>query len=375
MKKISLFTFFVICTAFLSCKGCSESEITSISNIETDFPVSEKLEFNNFNEYDIVNDNIIIEDSILWSFGEKDPSNFGFCYNLNTKEKISTIIMRGRASYEFIQTPSVRIVGDSVHFTTGLRQLTVKTFSKKDILENKLMAERVFSVTHIPNTISTNHNLVKLPNGNIFAKIDPAYTNKLNEDYEHNAKSVVVFNDNHINSYDIIDYDSFGIKNVQTDKEIKDMIKRTYALGQISVKGSEMAALFVGGQFILYTLDLEKGKILNEKRYSKLQYIKTRHGGGIANDMGLMILSMKSNDKYILCTVAGYFNEEDKKLNKRRLSLFVFDWNLNPLKRFDLPESSDELTVDYIIPIDCNAIYSCYSTDNGLVLSRADLNI
>lgn len=64
--------------------------------IDADFPITEKLEFKPFNKYDILDEgNCMIDDSILWYFSRYDNHNIGFCYDLRTGEKLSTIAMKG----------------------------------------------------------------------------------------------------------------------------------------------------------------------------------------------------------------------------------------------------------------------------------------
>lgn len=90
------------------------------------------------------------------------------------------------------------------------------------------------------------------------------------------------------------------------------------------------------------------------------------------NDRQIEILSMKINDKHILCFAKGFFSEKDKdsKLDKR--ALFVFDWELNPIKKFDLPYRENGY---YTISNDGRAVYFRENNEDGLVLYKADLNI
>lgn len=74
---------------FFSCNSTVKNQIIPISNIDTDFPVTEKLEFKPFNKFDIFERGFcMIDDSILWSV-EENEENFGFCYDLNTGKKLS----------------------------------------------------------------------------------------------------------------------------------------------------------------------------------------------------------------------------------------------------------------------------------------------
>lgn len=89
------------------------------------------------------------------------------------------------------------------------------------------------------------------------------------------------------------------------------------------------------------------------------------------NDRRLSIGIMKTNDKYILCTAYGYFSEEDKDAKLSKGAVFVFDWELNPIKKFALP---DNLHAFYSISNNCKSIHYCESKEDGLTLYKADLN-
>ena len=80
---------------------------------------------------------------------------------------------------------------------------------------------------------------------------------------------------------------------------------------------------------------------------------------------------MYSNKKYLFCIVDGYFSEEDKLNKKRKSAIFVFDWDLNPIKRYNLPDKGRL----YPISNDCKHVYEYSKTENGFALSRAALNI
>ena len=90
--------------------------------------------------------------------------------------------------------------------------------------------------------------------------------------------------------------------------------------------------------------------------------------------MNLNIQAMKVNAKYILCKVGGYFSEEDKEAELQKEAIFVFDWDLNPLKKFELPDLEDKLGY-YTISNDCNSVYFCEYNEEGITLYKADLNL
>lgn len=372
MNKKPKFLLFLIGISFFSCNSV-KNQIIPISNVDTDFPTSEKLEFKTFNKYDILEKGgYMIDDSTLWYFSRHDKDNVGFCYNLNTGEKLSTIAMKGKAAHEFIDCDYFlsRIAGDSIHLYTGLR--TIKTFAKKDIIENKPMNKRGFSVTTINDSIST-HRFIKLPNGYAVVPIGGAIDkNSFPEKYDINNKSIAIINNNEVKGYQTINYDSFDVKVPDSeDFGSKAVIKYAYLQSSIENRGNDLAVFSVHYQFILYTLDLNHGNVIKEKRYTNMQMGKSF--SLTTNDMRMSLSSMKSNDKYIYCLVSGYFSKEDKELEEQlKKALFVFDWDLNPVKRFELPYDENS---QYTISSDCKSIYIGEYTEEGLILTKADLNI
>ncbi len=113
----------------------------------------------------------MIDDSILWSV-EENEDNFGFCYDLNTGKKLSTIASRGRAANELTELEDFQIIGDSVQLYAYPNM--IKTFAKRDIIDNVPMGERKFTVTIAPDSIWVRR-MVKLPNGFVLATLMPAF--------------------------------------------------------------------------------------------------------------------------------------------------------------------------------------------------------
>lgn len=375
MKTKTQLLLLFISISFFSCNNTVKNTVTPILNLDTDFPTTEKLEFTPFNKLDILEEGFcVIDDSILWSIEERED-NFGFCYNINTGEKLSIIASKGRAANELTQFEAFQIIGDSVQLCTHPN--TIKTFAKRDIIENVPMGERKFSVTIVPDSIEVRR-MVKLPNGSVLATIMPALSeseqttmNKFNE------KSVAVFNNKEANYYETINYESFDLEKAK-DRELpaNDLIKCAYADGSMTVKDNAMAVFSVSHQFILYTFDIKNGNVVNEKRYTKMQRVESRDERSTSlrtiNDRQIEIESMQTNDKYIICSVRGFFSAADKESKQPQEAIFIFDWNLNPIKKFDLPYRENGY---YTVSNDGSAVYFRENNEDGLTLHKADLKI
>ena len=372
MKKRNQFILLVIGISFFSCNNATKKSIIPLSNIDTDFSVTEKLEFKPFNKYNILGDGICeIDDSTLWYF-EDSENDFGACYDLNTGKKLSIIASRGEAVNELSELEGLKFIGDSVLLYAN--RSTIKTFAKKDIIDNIPMEDRKCSVITTPEDIFV-HKMTKLPNGSTLATIRPPFEFEKKKINEINKKSVAIFNDNEANSYETIKYDSFDVEEAtRKQRDANELIKWAYAQGDIEIKDNDMAVFSVCDQFILYTFDLNGGKMANEKRYTKILRTEGEMSYMTTNDMHLSIEAMKVNDKYILCQVDGYFSEEDKESELQKEIIFVFDWDLNPIKKFELP-NPEEKEGYYTISNDCKSVYFYEYNDEGITLHKADLNI
>ena len=380
MKKRTHFLLLLICISFLSCNKAPKNQATPISDIDTDFPVTEKLEFKPFNKYDILEIGFcMIDDSTLW-FVNEGKYDFGSCYNLNTGEKLSIVASKGRAAYELTYLDAFNMVGDSVQFHTNRNM--IKTFAKQDIINNVPISDRKFSVITAPDSIKV-YRMVKLPNGSVLTTLQPAlYGFEKENTNEFNQKTVAIFNNKEANSYEIINYESFDIKKAEgSELPANELIKCAYTDGDIVVKDNDMAIFSVSHQFIIYTFDINTGNIVNEKRYTKMQREKSRDTSSMSttmttvttmNDKQIDIHSIKTNNKYILCSVEGYFSKDDKDSKLCKEAIFVFDCQLNPIRKFDLPNRENGY---YTISNDCKSVYFCEFNEEGLTLHKADLNI
>lgn len=360
-------SFIIIIILLCSCNGAknrNEEQNSTIMAINADFPTSEDLEFEYFNDYEMLETGYLrITDSALWHFTEMSRTAIGSCYDLNTGEKISTIGTRGKAKYEFVRQPSVlSFIGDSIQFTCFYQ---IKTFSIKDIIENKSLDSRGYSIVDIPSSFAIK-SMTKLPDGSIFTRLgSPVGTSQTRNDL--NKNSIVIINGDDVKSYDLgIDYERFGAKEWEMntggykDATYSDDIKNIYATGYERFNDDNIIVLSVLNQFTLYSFDINSGKVLKEKTYT----IPEESGGGYPeNNLRLSISGdMKADSKYIYCPVEGYFSEKDKKNKKRRTSIFIFDWDLNPIKRFNLPYTKNETI---IISEDCKSVYAVIDKDNG----------
>ena len=357
-----------------------------LSNMDTDFAVAELLDFELYKQLKVMHDNFIdddvmtgninvVDDSVLWYVEPFDREEVvSTCYNLNTGEPLAAIASPGKAPYEVEGLTGFKIAGDSVYFYEG-RQNTIKTFLKQEIIRNVPVKDRKVSVTTFPDSVWVSR-MTKLPNGSVIATIRPPFEFEKNSVNEINKNSVVVWNNQEMKGYQTIDYASFDVKKrKRTDISANDLIKWTYAQGFIETRGNDLAVIASSDQFMLYTFDVTTGKVLNEKRYTPVEYSNEEFCFLSTNDMQQSILALQANDEYIVCKVGGYFNAEDKEYEVYQEAIFVFDWNLNPIKRFDLPDLGQKGY--FSISNDARSVY--FNDFSGemftLTLYRADLKL
>lgn len=375
MEKEILFLLLLVSIVFGSCNDTAKKSTV----LDTDFPVTKKLEFKPsgelaigvFDEYSVAGSGIcVIDGSVLW-YVEDGKEDCGACYDLRSGKKLAVIARKGSAENEINELTGFKVTGDAVMLYEGRN--TIKTFAKKDILDNIPVEERKVTVVTAPGNLLVSR-MAQFPDGSVIATIRPPFEFEKGKMDEINNKSVAVFDNDEVKAYETIKYDNFDVKKA-TDKQIDahDLIKWTYAQGLIETKGNDMAVFAVSDQFILYTLDLNSGEV-NEKVYSFIRRTEEEMSFATTNDMILSVQAMKANDKYIVCKVEGYLSEEDKEIESRKEAIFVFDWNLKPIKKFELPEPEEKLGY-YTISNDCSSVYFCEYHEEGITLYKADLSI
>lgn len=378
MRKNLKVTLFLSLLLMLGCNsGAKKNQVIHTSDVYEDFPKSEKLNFELFNKFDIAADvsPCYIDDSVLWFFDYSDPNTLGSCYDMNTGKKLSTIGGIGRAGYEFTQFPhSIIISNNTVQFYTQRKDL--KVFSKKDIVENVPMGERKYSVDYFPDSLAISM-VLKLENGDILASIEPNPAPDQNTLYAQcklNNRDILILNDKEANSYDLINYESFENGNEETPESgewfgTKDKIKYSLCNGFIMARDNDLAVFTLFNQFAFNTFDIKNKKALKERRYTDIKESKDRNCG-TSNDLGLSIEYGVSNDKYIMFFVSGYFSKEDKINKIRKQAIFSFDWDLHPVKRYDLPKVNPMNSI-FIVANDASAIYLFEYKETELVLHKA----
>lgn len=378
MKKRTLFLSIIAPLLLSGCKAIGTT--TGISDLNMDFPISKKLELKFVNKYEVFSriHTCFADDSVLWVVNDyNNEENLGYCFDLNSGTQLSVLGNVGKAAYEFMRVHKILLDGDSIQFHTETD--AIRTYAKRDIVDNIPMPERKFSLTAALDSVFAVEK-IKLRNGSVLVTMHGgkysrgAFSDNSSDQYHNsalNSRMVALIDDSIANSFQTVDYKKFDLE-IGAHPELEHLdhkIKSAFATSHIGLKGNDMAVFSLWYLPLLYTFDLNSKKVVKEKLYSEL--LTDRFG--VINEMRLRNLNVKCNDKYIVCYINGFLTKEDKETRTFKNTILVFDWDLNPVKRFDVP-CSGGTNDPYFISEDCRSVYHWKSTDEGLVLSKAELS-
>lgn len=361
MKK-SLFLLVVI---FLIGCGPSIKHIDGIvSNIEKDFPVTEKLDFHKFAGFPITETGFsVIKDSTLWLMSFESNNTVGTCYHLYNGEKIADVAFMGRAQNEISSLDIFQILDDVVAIQSGY---LLKMFDTQQILDNVPMEDRHVSIVNVPDSMPCRY-MWKLPNStSVIATLD---VEMRGANLSVSKIPMIVLDGKNIRSFQTFDTDSFGWDvDDDTKKAALKLVQREFAQGEMVFRKDSVGAHFMNGQFVFYTFDVNQGTVLNEKRYTEVGC--SDDGSRLTNEQGLSVVWAKASSQHIVCLVKGYLTTADREAKLSKTALYVFDWNLNPLKKFDLSPIERGY---YVVDEELKNVYSCEFDEGGLTLNKAPL--
>lgn len=380
MKKLFLLPLLIL-PFLLSCNGSRKNANSNEPrNIYEDFSALEKLDFKHFNNYEIVTNTVVkcmVEDTLLWVISLNPMNNFGTCLNLNTGEEYSTIMNMGRASNEFLDFYNAFLTRDSIHVISGDNQ--VKTFAKKDVVERIPLGERYFSHITPPKSkyvqyispAADGSYIGTLANNKTSHTISSGFAISASP-FPHNddftSESLFLLNKDSVISYESIDYDSFGFDISESDRK-KACLKHAYANSSYDLHSDGRAVFALKKIPVIYIYDFESKKVVAEKRYGNFNI----ENDYLCNDMAISSTSIKCTDKYIYCSFNAYLSDEDIKTETKKGVLLVYDWDLNPVKMFEVPEL--EFYNNCYISEDGTAAYYMKEVEEGFELQKAELDI
>lgn len=365
-------------------------------NMNTDFTVVEKVELKPFKTYDGLKawHTWIIDGSLLYVIDHDPWNDLGTCYDFDTGKKLSVLAKHGKAPYELsdkISYKTIHVTKDFIVFVPAktiaktvsnkyipVRENAIKVFAKKDMINNVPVKDRKVIIPAFPDSVWVEQATI-LPNGAIVAIMPPPAPDlqKLEKDARTGMekKTLMVLGQKGVTYHETLPGDGFPEYNPSLGSKFTPYVtmKRSNARGLFRTRGNDMAVFAVDGQFMLYTFDFNSGKVKNVKRYTDI--LPLNGGNEVGNDMGLRVVCLEVTDNHIFCLVSGYFSEADKQSKTDRSAVFVFDWNLKPIKKFELPKLTKGY---YTIPMDGSAVYFKQvdkENDKNTLLYKADLKI
>lgn len=372
MRIANFFIWLLIGLFLHGCKEKNGKVNCEIADLNADFPTTELLDFKSFKSYRIGRPAVVMVDGgVLWYFAQNKKEGWGPCFDLNSGKQLGMIVGNGKGENQMDEFCGFRLAGDSVMLYADYG--TIKTFNKQDIINNVPITERKCTIMSAPDSLLVSR-MIKLSDGSYLATIrPPLFESEKSRMYDINQASVVRFKGDVVRSYETIRYDDFHLGAAQKDEiDEKELIKWSYAQGFVEALNDDLAVFSVSDQFMLYTLDLKTGKVLHEKRYTEMQRDGIQNSLITTNAMNLKVRYMTANDKYILCLVCGYLNEKDKEAEEPHQILFVFDWQLKPVCKYDLPMREDSF---YCVAKDGKTVYFCRQGEMKLSLRKAELKI
>ncbi len=365
-------------------------------DMKRDFTVVEKVELKPFKTYDGLKawHTWIIDGSLLYVIDHDPWNDLGTCYDFDTGKKLSVLAKHGKAPYELsdkISYKTIHVTKDFIVFVPAetiaktvsrkavyTRENAIKVFAKKDMINNVPLKDRKVIIPAFPDSVWVEQATI-LPNGAIVAIMPPPAPDlqKLEKDARTGMekKTLMVLGQKGVTYHETLPGDGFPEYNPSLGSKFTPYVtmKRSNARGLFRTRGNDMAVFAVDGQFMLYTFDFNSGKVKNVKRYTDI--LPLNGGNEVGNDMGLRVVCLEVTDNHIFCLVSGYFSEADKQSKTDRSAIFVFDWNLKPIKKFELSKLTKGY---YTIPMDGSAVYFKQldkENDKNTLLYKADLKI
>lgn len=327
-----------ILASLLLLLSCTNSPKELMSNLLTDFPKSEeltKVSESQISELYAPNE-FILKDSLLFVF-EQGDNFFIRCININTKKELARI-NKGNANNEMTNVGTMALYGNDSLTAIDFGN-TVKTFSIKDMISGQ------------PFTAS-----VIMPTKNV-----PSFSFVRTNDDEYFCSGQ---NDS-LNNYFIIKGDkleAFGKENNELsilDKSIDISPMLLWARELKSNKEQEKAISATRLGLLFEVIDLKKKCVDAHKYYEKINFKMGSQGIEVAPITMRNIFCSKDNIFIILAEQTSPTGESYRTA-KFNYSMLTFDWELNPLKKYNLNTPSQ------------SRFYVSSDGENLMVLSTED---
>lgn len=348
-KNLSLF---ILLTLLLSCGSGNKNEIT-IYNLEKDFPTVDTLTSTIVQNFNILGgiSYFFVRDSVIYIM-ERNPDDLGHCYNLETGEKLSTIITRGKATNELQGVPPfTKFLGkDSIQFIDERSQL-VKVVSINDIL-TKQAGDRILTTSKLPQSINSSSYL-KINGDSIVGSIDPFQNDSKELLFIYDGKDLTQFGEANRGIFKT-EFNLFNIFNPQklSDKNIKNILRT-----QIECHNNKLVTINKKG-VLLEIYDL-KTKTSIERYYNHIKVKQTEENAinsKCTKYEDYFICNAFCNDDNIYYVISQSDRLKAKKDEPANIIILKYDWQLNPVKKYHVT-SVNINDIRFNMSEDCKSFY------------------
>lgn len=327
-KNLTIFLLLLI--------GCSpkneKADTQPYSDMDVDFPVEKTIKVEptlrqTFNIEDDISLIMVKEPLILIFDNNKDI--LGYCYDINSGEKLKPIASFGEANHEIIpgwgarSNPPMQICGDSLEFTDNVSG-TIKTFALNDIA-TKYLGDRPFSTFKMNDTLKT------------------ITYQKINTSTVVGAHNIFPPQDTDSSRFFILDQNQLSYFGVLSDKLFNsnrevDITKKREQLRPIFAYHNDKVVTANNYGVFLNTIDVKNKTVVKERIYTPMKITIDERGvvqiGGYPS--GYKTISIYCDEQHIYYH-AWKSNDDKEKQNfgvPAEIYVLVYDWDLNPIKRY-----------------------------------------
>lgn len=324
--------------------GCTSTEELAIEfqDLERDFPKSEVLVpevKGNYELYDFPR-SMIIKDSLIF-IQENTPTNFGRCFHMESGKELATIINKGKANFEMLHVDKLKLWGDSIAAISGNPPRALKIYSINDILNVNHNTQREFI---LPDT--TSGFSFEMIGGNSLVGVSEMVDKKYDEKYYiSNGDSVTFFG-------------KVSDKLIQSNLELDNRNRRGACFCQFTHHNGKVVAM-TGSALQLEVINVKTCKIEEQRFYNRIDLYIEKNEAGVMTQARTRITgrAVAANDKHIFVIC---LNVTDPEKEIYDTSLLVFDWKLNPVKKYVI----NEKLYPFYFTEGCDFLYALQTSEN-----------
>ena len=340
----------------VSCTSNSKQDGIIIHDLDKDFPTTENISFSPIQSFEIMSQilNFAVKDSSMFML-ERNTNDFGHCYNINSGKVISTLIGKGRAQNEMANVIGIELHGDSIMFKPSFFLERIKIFATKDIL-TKPMGDRKCSTVEIPDSL-TSFNFIRIEKDKLFGLYENRFDDRNEIFFTLDDKGASLFGE---------------IKKELFEDELSNSDMRSHTNNELFINYKNKIVASRGNGLLLEVIDVNNNTTDFSRYYNKIK-VKTKGAYTSISATGALsafsLIDISCDAKNIYCLSHEGINDEDEF----GLFVYVFDWELNPVKKYELQSSHSDTYCQYYLSEDGKSIYYLTIEDEKQELFMAEI--